>query len=568
MATVEATAPGRATGLKRRRARNRVTWGLCAVALALVVIPVVWIVGGVADRALAHFQFNLLTTYPVGNVGGLLNSIEGTAVIVVGVLILAGVVGMAGGIYLAEYAGNDRGQFLRGASEVLAGVPSIILGYVGYIAFVVEFHWGYSLYAGIIVLSVLVVPYITKTTEVALRNVPTSYREGGEALGMHSGHLLRRLVLRPALPGIATGVIIAAAIAVGETAPLLLTVGYNEGVADLCAAPLTGRVPDLQRLHRLQPAEHVPPSTRQCGCASAHLSRAAADRGGPRGRDDDAAAFARPAPAGRKGRGVSESVTTRSDHREAGGRTRVLIVEDDESYREALHSGLSMEGYEIELAADGIDGLRRFASHPPDLVLLDVLLPGMAGTEVCRRMRDIAPVPVIMVSALNTEIDVVLGLELGAADYVTKPYRMRELVARIQAVLRRVSPPPIPAPPAVPVEVSSPRSDAVNAGLVRVDFARRVVTTGGRPVHLSRREFDLLALLLSPPGQVRTRDELIDRLWSGRDLADTRTLDTHVRRLRVKLERNPARPQYLVTVRGVGFRFDTEGRGETELDEP
>jgi two-component system response regulator RegX3 len=263
---------------------------------------------------------------------------------------------------------------------------------------------------------------------------------------------------------------------------------------------------------------------------------------------------------------VNEAGTAWAD-REAGGRTRILIVEDDESYREALHSGLSMEGYDIELAADGTDGLRRFASDPPDLVLLDVLLPGMAGTEVCRRMRDIAPVPVIMVSALNTEIDVVLGLELGAADYVTKPYRMRELVARIQAVLRRVSPPPIPAPPPAPVEVSSSRSDAVNAGPVRVDFARRVVTTGGRPVHLSRREFDLLALLLSPPGQVRTRDELIDRLWSGRDLADTRTLDTHVRRLRVKLERNPARPQYLVTVRGVGFRFDTEGRGETELDE-
>jgi len=263
---------------------------------------------------------------------------------------------------------------------------------------------------------------------------------------------------------------------------------------------------------------------------------------------------------------VSEAVTARADHHEAGGRVRILIVEDDESYREALHSGLSMEGYEIELAADGTDGLRRFVARPPDLVLLDVLLPGMAGTEVCRRMRDIAPVPVIMVSALNTEIDVVLGLELGAADYVTKPYRMRELVARIQAVLRRVSPPPIPAPPQAPVEASS-RSDAVNAGPVRVDFARRVVTTGGRPVHLSRREFDLLALLLSPPGQVRTRDELIDRLWSGRDLADTRTLDTHVRRLRVKLERNPAHPQYLVTVRGVGFRFDTEGRGERELDE-
>jgi two-component system, OmpR family, response regulator RegX3 len=261
---------------------------------------------------------------------------------------------------------------------------------------------------------------------------------------------------------------------------------------------------------------------------------------------------------------VSEAVTS-TDHHEAGGRVRILIVEDDESYREALHAGLSIEGYHVELAADGIEGLRRFSADPPDLVLLDVLLPGMAGTEVCRRMRDIASVPVIMVSALNTEIDVVLGLELGAADYVTKPYRLRELVARIQAVLRRVAPPPFVAP--IPPRAEEPRAEGVSAGPVRVDFARRVVTTGGRPVHLSRREFDLLALLLSPPGQVRTRDELIDRLWSGRDLADTRTLDTHVRRLRVKLERNPAQPQYLVTVRGVGFRFDTEGRGETELDE-
>ena len=262
-----------------------------------------------------------------------------------------------------------------------------------------------------------------------------------------------------------------------------------------------------------------------------------------------------------------EARPSRPDGSDADGRVRILIVEDDESYREALHAGLSMEGYAIELAADGVEGLKQFAAHPPDLVLLDVLLPGMAGTEVCRRMRDIAPVPVIMVTALNTEIDVVLGLELGAADYVTKPYRMRELVARIQAVLRRVSPPAFGEAAASRVEMSA-RSDVVSAGPVRVDFARRVVTVRDQAVHLSRREFDLLALLLSPPGQVRTRDELIDRLWSGRDLADTRTLDTHVRRLRVKLERHPARPRYLVTVRGVGFRFDSEGRGEVELDEP
>ncbi|HTZ08084.1 MAG TPA: response regulator transcription factor [Acidimicrobiales bacterium] len=256
-----------------------------------------------------------------------------------------------------------------------------------------------------------------------------------------------------------------------------------------------------------------------------------------------------------------------TDEGDAGGKVRILVVEDEESYREALQSGLGTEGYEVELAADGLDGLRRFAQRPPDLVLLDVLLPGMSGTEVCRRMRDIAPVPVIMVSALDTEVDIVLGLELGAADYVTKPYRLRELVARIQAVLRRVAPPPF-AMPAPPAPEPAPRSDVVVAGPVRVDFARRVVAVGEHPVHFSRREFDLLALLLSPPGQVRTREELIDRLWSGRDLADTRTLDTHIRRLRVKLERDPARPQYLVTVRGVGFRFDAEGRGEPELDAP
>ena len=245
-------------------------------------------------------------------------------------------------------------------------------------------------------------------------------------------------------------------------------------------------------------------------------------------------------------------------------RIRILVVEDEESYREALQAGLSKEGFDIELAADGPSGLAAFAGKPPDLVLLDVMLPGMPGTEVCRRMRAISPVPVIMVTALNAEIDVVLGLELGAADYVTKPYRLRELVARIQAVLRRVAPPPLPVPPA---PADALRQSVVTAGPVRADLAKRIVSVGNRTVHLSRREFDLLAMLLSPPGQVRTRDELIDRLWSGRDLADTRTLDTHVRRLRVKLERDPARPQYLVTVRGVGFRFDAEGRGEVALDE-
>lgn len=238
------------------------------------------------------------------------------------------------------------------------------------------------------------------------------------------------------------------------------------------------------------------------------------------------------------------------------GATRVLVVEDEESYRQALQVGLAKEGFHVEVAADGLEGLRCFAQRPPDLVLLDVMLPGMPGTEVYRRMRQIAPVPVIMVSALATEVDVVLGLELGAADYVTKPYHLRELVARMQAVLRRVAPSPTLAGPRPPR--AAPPGPVLRAGPIRVDVARRQVTVEGAEVHLSRREFDLLALLLTPPGQVRTREELIDLLWSGRDLADTRTLDTHVRRLRMKLEHDPADPRFLVTVRGVGFRFDVD----------
>ena len=241
----------------------------------------------------------------------------------------------------------------------------------------------------------------------------------------------------------------------------------------------------------------------------------------------------------------------------AGQALRVLVVEDEESYREALQAGLKNEGFEIELAEDGTEGLRRFIEHPPDIVLLDLMLPGMPGTEVCRRMRAFAPVPVIMVTALGSEVDVVLGLELGASDYVTKPFRLRELVARMQAVLRRTQ---SSRQALATGEQAVPRREAIEAGPVRVDLAQRYVSVDGRPIYLSRLEFDLLALLLSPPGQVRTREELIDRLWAGRELTDTRTLDTHVRRLRVKLEENPAAPLYLLTVRGVGFRFDPEGR--------
>ena len=249
-----------------------------------------------------------------------------------------------------------------------------------------------------------------------------------------------------------------------------------------------------------------------------------------------------------------------------GDSIRVLVVEDEESYREALTLGLGREGFEVEVAPDGIEALRLFTERPPDIVLLDILLPGMRGIEVCRRMRELAPVPIVMVSAVDAELDVVLGFELGAAGYVTKPFRLRELVARMHAILRRVS------PVTGPVEEYGypslePRADEFedgsrpNSGFgsVTVDFVRREVTVGGVRTHLSRREFDLLAVLLSPARWVRTRDELIDLLWPDRFLSDSRTLDTHIHRLRAKLEPDPTEPRYIVTVRGVGFRIDPDG---------
>jgi two-component system, OmpR family, response regulator RegX3 len=252
---------------------------------------------------------------------------------------------------------------------------------------------------------------------------------------------------------------------------------------------------------------------------------------------------------------------------------RVLVVEDEESYRHALSVGLRREGFDVDVAADGAEGLTLFADRTPDIVLLDMLLPGMHGMEVCRRMRMMAPVPIVMVSAVDAEVDVVLGLELGAADYVTKPFRLRELVARMQAILRRISPPDVPYfhHPAgregrsgldreEPVGRRYSDQEAVAAfGTVEVDFVRREVTVAGAQTHLSRREFDLLAVLLSPTRRVRTRDELIDLLWPDRYLSDSRTLDTHIHRLRAKLEPEPTEPRFIVTVRGVGFRIDPDG---------
>jgi two-component system, OmpR family, response regulator RegX3 len=243
---------------------------------------------------------------------------------------------------------------------------------------------------------------------------------------------------------------------------------------------------------------------------------------------------------------VSTVVET-TEHKQKPARdTRplVLVVDDEESYRQALASGLSREGFAVEVAADGHEALRLFHRVHPDLVLLDVMLPDQSGVELCQRMRAMAPIPIIMVTARDSEVDVVLGLELGASDYVAKPFRLRELVARMRAVLRRGATTP------------APRDEIVNVGPVRLDTGRREVSVDGRPVDLSRKEFDLLALLMSHAGQVVTRDWCIDRLWWDQDLSDTRTLDTHVKRLRRKIEPDPANPRHLVTVRGVGFRFE------------
>ncbi|MDA8312606.1 MAG: response regulator transcription factor [Actinomycetota bacterium] len=248
---------------------------------------------------------------------------------------------------------------------------------------------------------------------------------------------------------------------------------------------------------------------------------------------------------GREHRSVRRGATSLSASRvRFDGRPVVLVVDDEESYREALASGLDHEGFTVQLAADGYEALRLFHSGPPDLVLLDVMLPDQSGVELCQRMHATAPVPVIMVSAKTAEVDIVVGLEVGAADYVVKPYRLRELVARMHAVLRRGEP------------LAAPAGGALARGSVRLDDGRREVTVDGRPVELSRKEFDLLALLMAQPGRVVTRERCTERLWWDQELVDTRTLDTHVKRLRRKIEPDPSNPRHLVTVRGVGFRFE------------
>ncbi len=223
--------------------------------------------------------------------------------------------------------------------------------------------------------------------------------------------------------------------------------------------------------------------------------------------------------------------------------TRVLIVEDEESYREATGYMLRKEGFEVSEAPDGAKGLAEFERVGADLVLLDLMMPGMPGTEVCRQLRTRSNVPIIMVTARDTEIDTVVGLELGADDYVTKPFSHRELVARIRAVLRRGQDQEL-----VP--------ELIEAGGVRMDVERHEVTVDGEPIRLALKEFELLELLLRNSGRVMTRGQLIDRIWGADYVGDTKTLDVHVKRLRAKIERDPSSPTLLVTVRGLGYKFE------------
>lgn len=223
--------------------------------------------------------------------------------------------------------------------------------------------------------------------------------------------------------------------------------------------------------------------------------------------------------------------------------TRVLIVEDEESYRDALSYLLRKEGYEVIEAADGKSGLEEFERNGADIVLLDLMLPNKSGIEVCREIRKTSQVPVIMVTAKDSEVDKVVGLEIGADDYVTKPYSPRELIARIAAVLRRTS-------PEVQVE-----EDVIEYGEVRLDAARHSVTVRGKEVIFPLREFELLELLLRNHGRVLTRDQIIDRVWGADYFGDTKTLDVHIKRIRSKIEEDPANPKLLVTVRGLGYKF-------------
>jgi len=225
----------------------------------------------------------------------------------------------------------------------------------------------------------------------------------------------------------------------------------------------------------------------------------------------------------------------------------VLIVEDEESFVEALEVGLRREGFVTKVARDGIEALALFDAVEPDLVLLDLMLPGMSGIDVCRQIRLKSKTPVIMVTAKDTELDTVVGLEVGADDYVAKPYRLRELVARMRAVLRR-------SPQDAPVYGDD---EVLEIGDVRLDLARHELVVRGAEVAAPRKEFELLEVLMANAGRVITRDTLLDQVWGADYVGDTKTLDVHVKRLRAKVESDPSHPTRITTIRGVGYRFET-----------
>jgi len=223
--------------------------------------------------------------------------------------------------------------------------------------------------------------------------------------------------------------------------------------------------------------------------------------------------------------------------------TRILIVEDEASLSEPLAYLLEREGYETTIAEDGLTAVSEFEKNGADLVLLDLMLPGLPGTEVCRQIRAVSNVPIIMLTAKDGEVDIVVGLELGADDYMTKPYSTRELLARIRAVLRR--------------RIETVETEAMlSAGDVRMDVERHTVSVSGTDVALPLKEFELLEYLLRNAGRVLTRGQLIDRVWGADYFGDTKTLDVHIKRIRSRIEKEPSQPTMLVTVRGLGYRFE------------
>lgn len=225
--------------------------------------------------------------------------------------------------------------------------------------------------------------------------------------------------------------------------------------------------------------------------------------------------------------------------------TKILIVEDEEALSDPLAFLLGREGFQTVVVDNGLDALPTFEREGADLVLLDVMLPGMPGTEVCRKLREVSSVPIIMLTAKDSELDKVFGLELGADDYVTKPYSARELIARIRAVLRRRS-----------AEPDMPMDAVLTGGPVHMDIDRHVVTVNGEEVPMPLKEFELLEILLRNVGRVMTRGQLIERVWGADYVGDTKTLDVHIKRLRSKIEPDSSAPRYVVTVRGLGYKFE------------